>query len=216
MVGGCVLDALIADPAFDRVVALVRRPMERKAAKLLQVVVDFDSLEESGAWGEVGPVDTLFCSLGSTIKAAGSRAVFRNVDYVYPIRFAEAGRHVGARQFLVISSVGAAPKSSSFYLRIKGEMERDLAGIGFASLSIFRPSLLLGNRHETRTGERLAQIVYPLLDPLLMGGFRRFRAIEAKTVGRAMAARALISEPATRVLHYDEIQALAAESRIPG
>jgi uncharacterized protein YbjT (DUF2867 family) len=214
LVGGYVLDALIADPAFDRVVALVRRPLDRKGAKLLQVVVDFDRLEESGAWGQVGPVDTLFCCLGSTIKAAGSRAAFRNVDYVYPIRFAEAGRRAGASQFLVISSVGAAPKSSSFYLRIKGEVERDLAGVGFESLSIFRPSLLLGNRHENRIGERLAQIVYPLLNPLLMGGLRRFRGIEAKTVGRAMVARGLVSEPGTRVLHYAEIGALG-EGRFP-
>jgi hypothetical protein len=94
-------------------------------------------------------------------------------------------------------------------------LERDLARAGYESLSIFRPSLLLGDRRGKRFGERAAQLIYPILNPLLFGPFRRYRAIEAKTVGMAMAARGTLIETGTRVLHYDEIQALTGASGSP-
>jgi uncharacterized protein YbjT (DUF2867 family) len=210
LVGGCALSALLTDAAYDRVVSLVRRPLDGGGSKLVQAIVDFNHLEDAETWAEVGPVDVVFCCLGTTLKVAGSRAAFRDVDYVYPMKLAECGRRAGARRFLVVSSVGANAQSSAFYLRIKGELERDLGLAGFESLSIFRPSLLLGDRKEKRFGERLAQAVYPVVNPFLIGGLRKYRAIDARTVGQAMASRGIRQAQGTSILLYDDIQALAA------
>ena len=98
------------------------------------------------------PVTHLFCCLGTTIAKAGSQQAFRAVDFDLVLKFARAGLDAGAKRMMVVSSVGADPKASSFYLRVKGEMEEALSGLGFEALHIFRPSILLGQRPEVRPG----------------------------------------------------------------
>jgi uncharacterized protein YbjT (DUF2867 family) len=205
LVGAHVLDDLLADPAYQRVVAAGRNRLPREHPKLVQAVGDLAHLDSAA----LGPVDTLFCCLGTTIKTAGSRAAFRRVDHDYPMRFAAAGLASGAEHFLLVSAVGANPSSSAFYSRVKGELERDLADADYSSLSIFRPSLLLGHRAERRTGERIAQAILPPLNPMLVGPLRRYRAIHAATVAQAMVNRAHQYDRGTRVLEYDQIEELA-------
>jgi uncharacterized protein YbjT (DUF2867 family) len=152
----------------------------------------------------------LFCCLGATIAKAGSQPAFREVDFDYVVRFARAGLEAGATHLSVVSSVGANPAASNFYLRVKGEAEAALRQCGFPSLDIFRPSLLIGERAESRPGESFAALLAPAISWMLVGSLSRYRPMPVSTLARAMAAAGRLSRPGHRVLHHDEITALAA------
>jgi uncharacterized protein YbjT (DUF2867 family) len=186
LVGTILLDRLLERPDVAQVTAIVRRPLDRPPSpKLRELIVDFDRLEESRALA--GQIAThVFCCLGTTIAAAGSRDAFRRVDHDYPVALARAARAGGALRFLVITAVGADATSRFFYNRVKGEVERDLRAIGLPDLHFFRPSLLLGERRERRRGERVAATLAAPLGPLFLGPLRRYRPIAAVDVADAM------------------------------
>jgi uncharacterized protein YbjT (DUF2867 family) len=206
LVGGLLLRQLLDAPEYDRVIALVRRPLAVAHPKLGQVVADFSALDRVAADLSC---DDAFCCLGTTIGQAGSRAAFRAVDHAAVLAFAWAARRNGARRFFVISSPGADARSRIFYTRVKGEMEEALPVLGFSTLAIFRPSLLLGRRAQPRWGERLGAVLLWLVDPLLLGGWRQYRAIRAEVVARAML-RCSFGRPGQGMLVFrsDEIQDL--------
>lgn len=129
-----------------------------------------------------GPVNAWVCTLGTTLKVAGSKAAFRAVDLDLVLRMGELARAAGAGRAIVVSSVGARADSRNFYLAVKGEAERGLQGLGFARLDLLRPGLLMGARAAQRGGEAWAQRLAPLFNPLLVGALRRFRAIGAEVV----------------------------------
>src|SRR3954471_1668824 len=147
LVGGELLNQLLAAPEYDRIVVIGRRTMEVRHPKLTSIVADFTALEKLGA--EVR-CDDAFCCLGSTIRAAGSREAFRAVDHAAVLAFAWAAQRAGAKRFFAVSALGADPTSRVFYNRVKGETEAALAVLGFSTLGIFRPSLLLGPRAQLR------------------------------------------------------------------
>jgi uncharacterized protein YbjT (DUF2867 family) len=161
-VGGLLVRSLLQNPAYGRICVLVRRPLEWGHPKLEQHVVDWERLEEQKDLFR--DVDDLYCCLGTTIKKAGSQENFRQVDFHYPVKAAKLAKEHGVSQMLVISSMGADAGSRVFYSRTKGEMEEALSAIGFRSLHIFRPSLILGDRKEKRLGEQLAAHVMTFLD----------------------------------------------------
>ena len=208
LVGGFLLRELLAAPEYDRVVAVVRRPLGVTHPKLEEVAVDFAGLDKVTA--DLSCADA-FCCLGTTIKQAGSKEAFRAIDHVAVLAFAWAARRGGAQRFFFISSLGASAQSRVFYNRVKGETEAALAVLEFSTLAIFQPSLLLGPRREKRLGERLGAALMWLLDPLLLGGLRKYRAIEAEVVARAML-RCSFGRPGQGVLVFpsDEIQDLGA------
>jgi uncharacterized protein YbjT (DUF2867 family) len=181
LVGSNLVDALLADDHWSRVTALVRRPLERPEPKFNALVVDFAQLDGS-AWPAV---DDVFCCLGTTIRAAGSRGAFRRVDHQYPLDVARMTLARGARQFLFVSAMGADPRASVFYSRVKGELERDVAALPFRAVVALRPSLLAGDRSERRLGEGLA---LALLTPLRGIVPRNVRPVAAIAVARAMVA----------------------------
>jgi len=182
LVGGHCLRLLVQQPAYTKVVALLRRPAPIEDARLSQRIVDFDRLEGADFAG----VSDVFCALGTTIAKAGSEEAFYEIDYRYPITIARLAEKAGVKQFVLVSSVGADPRSTSFYLRVKGELEQALEGMGFASLDILQPSVMLGFRGELRPLELLAMIFLPLVNPFLTGSRMALRAISARTVADAM------------------------------
>jgi uncharacterized protein YbjT (DUF2867 family) len=202
LVGGHLLDALLGSPLYREVCSIGRRSLPQQHPKLLQRTVDFSRLESEA----LPPSDDAFCCLGTTIKKAGSQEAFRAVDHDAVLAFAKAARKAGTRRFLVVSALGADPRSRIFYNRVKGEIEEDLKGVGFESLIILRPSLLLGDRAESRPGEHAAIVVSKLLGPLL----RPFsgRPIEARTVARAMLVLARDASSGTRVALSGELHGL--------
>jgi uncharacterized protein YbjT (DUF2867 family) len=202
LVGGLLLDALLESPSYREVCSLGRRPVSKQHPRLTQRTVDFARLE-----GEALPAaDDAFCCLGTTIKKAGSQEAFRAVDHDAVLAFAKAARKAGARRFLVVTALGSDPRSRVFYNRVKGEVEEALKGVGFDTLVILRPSLLLGDRAENRPGEHAAIVVSRVLGPLLrpFGG----RPIEARAVARAMLALARDTPAGVRVALSGELQDL--------
>jgi uncharacterized protein YbjT (DUF2867 family) len=212
LVGGHLLRLLLDDPGTASVVVLGRRPTGAKHAKLVERVVDLD---QPDGYADTLAVDDIFCCLGTTIKKAGSQEAFRHVDLEYPLAIAEraAGR---AGQFLVVTAVGADPQSRIFYNRVKGELEQALRALQFGrGVKIFRPSMILGERGESRPAERLAKAVLGATAPLFAGGLKRYRAIDAASVARAMwyAARAEPGE--TRFYEGASLFALAERAQQP-
>jgi uncharacterized protein YbjT (DUF2867 family) len=202
LVGGLLLDTLLESPRYREVLSLGRRPLSKQHPRLVQRTVDFARLGEEA----LSPVDDAFCCLGTTLKKAGSQEAFRAVDHDAVLAFAQATKKAGARRFLVVTALGANPRSRVFYNRVKGEVEEALKGLGFESLVILQPSLLLGDRAESRLGEHVAivasRVLAPLLRPLAS------RPIEARTVARAMLALALDAPSGVRVAPSGELQEL--------
>ena len=206
LVGGYVLRRLLAHPSYSRVEILVRRELPVRDPKLTQRVVGFARL----GTGEPGvAADDIFCCLGTTIRMAGSQDAFRLVDYDYPLALARLGKAAGARQFLLVSALGADPRSAVFYNRVKGEVEQAIAAIGLPSVYFFRPSLLTGPRAEHRPGEKVGIAVGKLIAPLLIGQLRKYRPIHADMVAAAMVYAAN-HEVSAGVIESDAIARLAA------
>ena len=218
LVGIELLGRLLRDDAFDgRVVAPTRRPIGLTHPKLLNPVIDAMmvgdlDLREKFVQIGVDAIDTYASCLGSTMRKAGSREAFQRIDHGLVLRWARIARSLGARQALLVSSVGADPSSRALYLHVKGEVERDLARLDYPRVDVLRPGQLLGDREESRPFERLAQLAARFYSPWLKGELSRYRGIEAGTVAAAMAT--LIREHGAaghHVHHHDEMRALAAD-----
>lgn len=184
---------------------LVRRPVAANAPLQQVHVVDFAALPALPA------ADAAVCALGTTIAVADSQAAFRAVDFDAVLAFARAARAAGATRLAVVSSLGADRKSASFYSRTKGEMEVAVAGLGYDSVIVARPSLLTGDRgalaQPARAGERLAQLLAAPLAPLIP---RAWRPIAAATVARALHQALLQAEPGLRILDSATLLALGS------
>lgn len=198
LVGRHALQLALAHPGIAQVVAPVRRPAEPDP-KLLAPVVDFDALPPDAPWWNV---DAVVCALGTTIKVAGSRDAFRRVDHDYPLAVARLAHAHGASTFVLNSAMGADAGSSIFYSRVKGEVERDLAALGFASLTFVRPGLIGGEREEFRAGERVATVILRALHPLLP---RRWRINPAERIAQAMIDAAVRAPPGQHVIASDAL-----------
>ena len=182
---------------------MTRRPLAATSLtrnpKLVQHVVDFERLTEL----EWPRCDVLLCCLGSTIKAAGSQAAFRKVDFDYVVESARAARKAGATRLMVVSAMGADQHASVFYNRVKGEMEAAVVSLGFDAVVIFRPSFLTGNRIENRPGERFALSAMKIGDLFLP---KKYRSVPAPAVARAMLAAVKENQRGVSIVESDQIQ----------
>lgn len=201
LVGSHCLRLLLADPAYEKVVALTRRPLGPVVAnpKLDQRIVDF---EELGHFLGGLQVDHVFSALGTTIAKAGSQEQFRRVDFDYPLAIARAALEGGAQHLVLVSSLGADSKGRVLYLKVKGELEEAISGLGYLGLTYLRPSLLLGERQEPRLAEQFYEV-------LLKAAPKRYRGIEAETVARVMIETAKAERPGCEILESPEIAAFA-------
>ena len=206
LIGGLLLKTLLDAPDYSRVYALTRRPYGKEHPKLANRVVIFERMAEQ-LKGLV--VQDAFCCIGTTIHEAGSQEAFRAADVDAVLMFARAARAAQAVRFVVVSSVGASSNSKKFYLRTKGEMEEAVTDLGFTSVDILQPSLLLGPRKSFRLLETAGQIFAPLINPLLTGAREPFRAIPAETVARAMLGAARRGARGTYRYTYGAIRQLA-------
>jgi uncharacterized protein YbjT (DUF2867 family) len=170
---------------YERVVALGRRAALPAHERLAEHVVDFERLAEHA---ELLRGDDLFCCLGTTIKAAGSQEAFRRVDHDYVVELARLASGKDVRRFFLVSALGADAGSRVFYNRVKGETEDALRQLPFFAVHIVRPSLLLGDRDESRPAERLGQVFGRLAGPLFIGPLAPYRAIPAADVAATLVA----------------------------
>jgi uncharacterized protein YbjT (DUF2867 family) len=197
LIGREALELFLGHPATERVIALTRRPLSRAPHPKLDVrIVDFERLHDTP---ELFKVSHIVCALGTTMRQAGDRQSFRRVDFDYPLSLAQLGLAGGARHYLLVSALGAHPQSRVFYNRVKGEIENAVRQLGYPSLTILRPSLLLGERTEFRLGERIAQAFGRLVPA-------RFRPIPARDVAAALVRAAHENAPDVRVMESAEIR----------
>lgn len=207
LVGGFCLRALVDDSDYTRVLTFGRRELPSLTrAKVSQRVADLRALTADDFRG----AQDVFSALGTTIKKAGSQEAFRQVDLELPLRAAQEALTAGAEQFVVVSSVGADPVSKNFYLRIKGELEQQLAKLPFRAVHILRPSLLIGDRNEFRLGEKIVSTIAPALDLLTLGPLRRYHSMRAEIAGKAMVGAAKSGKAGVFIYEFDPIVTLAA------
>jgi uncharacterized protein YbjT (DUF2867 family) len=183
LIGNQLLQLLLNDVAYDKVIALSRKPLDLRHPKLENIVLEADLLKQHAYL----KADDVFCCLGTTIKQAKSKEAFRKVDFDYPLELAKTLHVNGAKQFLLVSALGSDKNSSIFYNRVKGEVEAAITAVGFASFHIFRPSLLIGPRKEQRAGEDAAKVFYKIFGFLIP---QKYKGIESIKVARAMLAKA--------------------------
>jgi uncharacterized protein YbjT (DUF2867 family) len=210
LTGNFLTEFLTRDSRYDRVIIFVRKEIKLYHGKIKQIVFNPDRIEDI-KHEIVG--DQVFCCLGSTIKKAGSKEAFFKVDHHMIVDIAKAANANGIKVFSVISSIGANPKSSNFYLNTKGLTEEVLKSIDFDSLNILRPSMLLGLRSENRPMEEAGKVVFKVMGKLMIGKFKKYRPIHAETVARAMIKVANQNQRIT-ILESDKIEETGAISQI--
>ncbi|NOV04679.1 NAD(P)H-binding protein [Paenibacillus planticolens] len=214
LVGRELIRLLLEDRTYDKVIALVRRDMQaghlRGHEKLVQVITDYNRLDEV-----LEPVTMedahVFCTLGTTIKKAGSQEQFRKVDFEYPMKLGEIASRGKAGVFAIVTAMGANPASSIFYNRVKGDVEHGLRSLNLRSLYLLRPSLILGDRDEVRVGEHLGSLISRAISPLMIGGLRTYRPIHASTIAAGLIASAKMGEAGAHIVLSARIAELAAK-----
>jgi uncharacterized protein YbjT (DUF2867 family) len=200
LTGKHLLHQLLNHPAYDKVTALVRRPMGITHDKLHEVIFDFDHPDASVVKG-----DDLYCAMGTTLAKAGSKPAQYLIDCTYPAETGRIAKANGVRQYLLVSSIGASSGSSNFYLKTKGELEDKIAALGFDLFASARPSFLLGNREEFRLGEKIGIVLAKLLAPLFLGGIKKYRGINSADVAAALITKANSGDKGTAFMEYDEL-----------
>jgi len=203
LVGNYCLQNLLQDPQYTRITVLSRRALSYQHFKLKVHLINFEKLKD---FAELMVCDHIFCTLGNTPKAAGSKDASRKVNFSYPLEVARISSKNGAHQFLLVSALTASKESRIFYNRVKGELEEAVASLPFQTVLIFRPSLILGKRQEKRAGERMTQIISQLLTPLLVGKIRNYRPIHARVLARSMTEIAKIQLSGVQTFTTDQMQ----------
>jgi uncharacterized protein YbjT (DUF2867 family) len=203
LVGGECLRLLLASDDYASVTVVTRRATGAAARhrKVREVIVDFAQLDSVAAELHA---DHVYCALGSTIRKAGSREAFRQADFEYPRRLARLARANGARYFALVSALGASTASPFFYSRVKGELEASLRAMDWPGLCLVRPSVIAGNRTESRPIERLS-------GQLLSWGPAAWRPVPATAIAAAMIATALRSPPGVTTIESADIWKAAAQ-----
>ena len=205
LVGNEVLYALLNDADFSSIKIFIRKPLPIEHPKLEQHIINFNVI---GNYSGLITGDVIFCCLGTTIKTAGSKEAFRKVDYTYPLEFARIAKQNGVKTFMLTSSLGADKSSSNFYLKVKGEVEETLKQLEFNTLITLRPSMLLGNRKEFRLGEYIGKIIMKGLGFLFVGGLKKYKAVEAGVVAKAMVKLSKSGLPGFNMFESDKLQAI--------
>ncbi len=203
LVGKALVEELCKSDRYNLIKIFVRGKTDFAAReKVKEFITDFNNLPE---WSDKISGDDLFICLGTTIKKAGSVARMEEIDRDLPVNIASIASGNSVEKLAVVSSVGANTGSSNSYLRIKGEMERELMKIKFRTLIILRPSMLLGERNERRAGEAIGKIMLKLFGIFLLGKLSKYRGIEAWKVAKAMV-KSLNEKTGTEIMESDKIQ----------
>ncbi len=203
LIGSQLLNLLLESQNYDKVITFVKRDTGIKHPKLTQHIIDFDKPE---TYKDLVVGDDFFCTIGTTIKKAGSKEAFRKVDFEYPRQFAAFALQNKVKQFLIISSLGADANSGNFYLKTKGEIQDFLKDCNFESVAVLQPSLLLGNRTEFRLGEKVGAFFMKTLSFLFLGNLKKYKPIESKTVAKALLAIAQTNNKGFKIYESDAIQ----------
>jgi uncharacterized protein YbjT (DUF2867 family) len=201
LIGMALVDKLLKSEDYSQIKVFVRRKMYENSGKLVQIICDGETVESVK---EDIKGDVLFCALGTTLKKAGSIAAFKKIDLDYVVKVADLAKQNGVGEFHVVSSIGTK-KSANYYLQTKYEVEQHIKQLQFDKWAIMRPSLLLGQRDDSRMMETVAASIYPVLGMLMVGKMKKYRAIKGETVANAMVKLSL-SNHENMIFESDEIE----------
>ena len=202
LIGSQILELLEDDPAFSEIRLLSRRPVNFSHSKIEVRLVNFNDLENFKI--AIDGCDVVFCAVGTTQKKVkGDRVEYRKVDYDIPVRAAQFCEETGCHHFLVVSSLGADAQSKNFYLRLKGEMEAAVSTKNIPAISIFRPSMLLGQRNESRPLEKISQKVMSAFSFAVPS---RYKAVSGAQVAKVMVEVAKSATEGTRIFESEAIR----------
>jgi uncharacterized protein YbjT (DUF2867 family) len=208
LIGSYLLEELLNDDYFDTVRVLTRRPFDISHPKLEKKLVDFENADSLLV--ALANTDVLFCAVGTTQKKVkGDKIAYRKVDYDIPVNLARYCKIVGCEKFILVSSVGANSKSNNFYLRLKGETEDAVKAVGLQSLHIMQPSMLLGDRKEVRTGERIGQVLMNAVSFLLP---TKYKPVQGRDVAKAMVTALKTNRTGTTIYRHKAIMTLLLNS----
>jgi uncharacterized protein YbjT (DUF2867 family) len=205
LIGSNLLNILLEHHQYDEVLVLVRKELPFHHKKLLQLVIDFDELDK---YADAITGQALFCCLGTTKAKTPNKEEYRKIDHDYPLQLAQFAKQNGVSQFHLVSSIGANAKSSTFYLKLKGELEEDIRKLNLNTLHIYQPSMLIGDRKEARLAEKILGFIFKIIDPLLVGRLKKYRSIKAITVANAMFKKSLETDTGTFIHTSDKIQTI--------
>lgn len=201
LIGTELVKALLADPAFTHVRLLVRKILPVEHPRVEQLITDFSNMQDFK--DKMGNGDVVFCCIGTTMKnVKGNKQLYYSIDHDIPIHAANFAHNHGFSQFALVSSVGAAKDAKNFYLHLKGTTEEDLKKFSFQAIHIFRPSMLLGDRNEKRTAEKIGQKIMKSIKFIIPS---KYKPVEARLVANAMKEAVKRPRSGTQVYHYREI-----------
>lgn len=206
LTGSELLSILLSTPGYSEVLILVRKKLPLSHPKLRQLVVNFDEPE---SFAKAVNGHALFCCLGTTRKKTPDLDIYRKIDHDYPLQLALLCKQNGVEQYHLVSAIGANADASNFYLKIKGETERDITDIGMPALCIYQPAFLAGKRTEHRPMERFLGPIMKVIDVLLIGSLKKYKSIAAATVAQAMYNQSLKNISGVHIYPSDIIKELA-------
>lgn len=205
LTGNILLSKLLADDRYNKIKAFTRNPIGINNSKIDEVVCD---LLELNSVKDKFYGDEVFCCIGTTTKKTPNKELYRRIDFGIPVSSASLCKENKISTFLIMSSLGANAKSSIFYNKTKGEMEKAVLEHNIDNTFILRPSIINGNRKEHRAGEKVGIIFMKLIQPLLIGIIRKYRTIDAEDIATTMIELANIKCD-KQIILSDEIQRIS-------
>tara|TARA_B000000475_G_C15966075_1_gene435086 strand:- start:187 stop:846 length:660 start_codon:yes stop_codon:yes gene_type:complete len=201
LIGGLLLKLLIDDSDFERIKVISRKPLLLNNKKIINKIIDFSNYKSLSKTVKNSKI--VFSAIGTTqSKVNGDNKEYRKIDFDILYNIARACKENKVENLLFVSSSGANLNSNSFYLKLKGEIEKSILDLNLKSTSVFRPSLLLGKREEKRLGEKIAQIIMPFFSFLMP---KNYKPIKADLVAKSMVNVSKSFNPGFKVYHYPEI-----------
>lgn len=203
LIGKEIINELIENQSYSEIRIITRRPLHHTHEKIKEYIIDFENLNQLR--NALEGVHHLFCAVGTTTKKVkGDKVLYRKVDYNIPVDGVQVGFDMGIEYFAVVSSIGADENSSNFYLKLKGEMEKEVSQFAIPQIGIFRPSMLMGKREEFRLAEKISSFIFPIFAFLVPS---KYKPIQGKTVAKAMVMNASKGK-GVQILYYNDMKKL--------
>ncbi|WP_204263107.1 NAD(P)H-binding protein [Spongiivirga citrea] len=206
LTGGYLLDTLLNDDRYATVKLFSRSSVKKKHPKIKEYFIDMFDLQSAKS---DFMADEVFCCIGTTAKKTPDKELYKQIDYGIPVNAARLAKENGISTFIVMSSMGANSRSTVFYNRLKGTMEDDVRATGIANTYMVRPSLIGGERNESRPGEYFGKQLFKILNPLMIGSLKKYRLIHPSKIAKAMVRLANDQFDST-IVESDVLQKLGA------
>lgn len=205
LVGSYILENLLNNATYEQVIIVVRRDLNIQHPKLKILIGDFNTL--SKVIKDI-QVDEVFIALGTTQKKTPDKKLYYQIDHDYPILATKLAKENGAKAVFLVSALGANAKSSIFYTKLKGETEQGIISLNLEHTYIFRPSMILGDRKESRPMEKVFIGIFKLINPLFVGSLSKYKGIEAEDIAKAMVKGAEQLDQKVKIVHWEEMTTL--------